>query len=132
MELNFPRAPKPIQKRPLWKSAAVALISLFVVLVVFFLWTHPSISCDLRGGKWFYPATSIELNEEGNWYHKILDYGLWMDPAGFCIYIYADGGQPCTSECQGGCVRNRCANDSVEIMQMQRIHFQHGRWEVAP
>ena len=129
MELNFPRAPKPIQKRPLWKSAAVALISLVVVLVVFFLWTHPSMSCDLRGGKWFYPSTSIEY-KEGNRYEKVLDYGLWMDPGGFCIYIYADGGQPCTSECQGGCIRNRCANDSLE--KMDRIDLQPGKWEVAP
>ena len=74
MELNFPRAPKPIQKRPLWKSAAVAVVSLAVIVIILFFWTHPSVGCNLRGGRWHYYSPTNETNG-------------WMEPLGECFYI---------------------------------------------
>jgi len=47
MELNFPRAPKPIQKRPLWKSAVFALTLLILAVFAFFIFSHPDIGCQL-------------------------------------------------------------------------------------
>ena len=64
MELNFPRAPKPIQKRPLWKSAAVALVSLVVFILVFFFATYPRILCEETGGKWLTYSEWLEQESD--------------------------------------------------------------------
>jgi hypothetical protein len=47
MELNFPRTPKPIQKRSLWKSAVFALTLLILAVFAFFIFSHPDIGCKL-------------------------------------------------------------------------------------
>jgi len=125
MELNFPRAPKPIQKRPLWKSAAVALISLVVIVIVFFFWNNPSASCKVKGGKWFHP---VNIEESMNWTDMT---------SGICVYIYADAGLPCKndSDCQGDCQRKEfgrpelvCSHDSLVN---SRIDF-FSEWEYSP
>jgi hypothetical protein len=125
MELNFPRAPKPIQKRPLWKSAAVAVVSLSIIVIVFFFWNNPSAGCKLRGGHWFH-RVDIESSD------------TWMDPkAGVCVFFYSDSGQPCENDgdCQGDCIQKDfgkvarvCSQDSLSGT---RINF-HGEWEYAP
>jgi len=63
MELNFPRAPKPIQKRPLWKSIAIALVGLAFIISAFFFVTYPRILCEETGGRWL---TYSEWVKESN------------------------------------------------------------------
>ncbi|MBI5933941.1 MAG: hypothetical protein HY867_09555 [Chloroflexi bacterium] len=65
MELNFPRAPKPIQKRPLWTSAAVALASLVIFVVVFFFATYPRILCEETSGKWITYSEAVAQQHRG-------------------------------------------------------------------
>jgi len=114
MELNFPHTPKPIQKRPLWKSAAVALVSLIVIVIAFFFWTHPGASCIEKGGVWFYDA---DLSVS------------WLDPMGYCLYTYSDGGKPCKNsfECQG-----RCQNGFCESGRGLQGDILFGNWEWYP
>jgi len=123
MELNFPRAPKPIQKRPLWKSAAVALISLAVVFIVFFFWTHPSVGCKATGGRWYYPV----------------DFSADWTEVGFCVYTYPDAGQPCKehSDCKGYCMGKGDGQDgqcSLDTLSDAHINLSSGpgEWEYAP
>ena len=125
MELNFPRAPKLIQKRPLWRSAAVALISFAVIVIVFFFWNNPSAGCKLNGGRWFHPVDR-EFSDS------------WMDMgSGICVYFYSDAGKPCKedSDCQGDCQLKEfgrpelvCSHNSLVGRYIQ----VHGEWEYAP
>ena len=117
-------------KRSIAGSVVVAIISFVVVAVVFFFLTHPSIACDLRGGKWYYQSRACDF-KDGKWDCRDVDLGNWMDPPGACKYFYADGGKPCKndSDCQGGCSARGCVRNSFEG---KYIDFAPGEWELAP
>ena len=99
MELNFPRTPKPIQKRPLWKSAAVGLTILLVISFVVFYVTNiylfrgaPGLSCIFLGGNLHTESQIVDSK------HELHSY--------LCERPHSDNGQICdaSSNCQGECI----------------------------
>jgi len=101
MELNFPRVPKPIQNRPLWKSVVFGFSLIILAVCAFFIFSHPDVGCKLINRPFVrYGIPGYDENDE----------------FGGCLVYYPDGGKACTSDndCKGKCDDGYCTHNSLQ------------------